>query len=104
MVYAAEWVDNPGGKVRNLMLPDNQPLRAEFRADLLKGVEVIKTKAVALSRDAQGNLMRTPEEITAIPYYAWANRGRSEMMVWIPDSEKSARVQPRPNPSASADR
>ena len=23
MVYAAEWVDNPGGKVRNLMLPES---------------------------------------------------------------------------------
>jgi DUF1680 family protein len=25
-----------------------------------------------------------PVKITAIPYFAWANRGRSEMEVWIP--------------------
>jgi hypothetical protein len=41
-------------------------------------------------------LEKTPKDIKAIPYYAWANRGRSEMMVWIPDSESSARVQPLP--------
>jgi hypothetical protein len=102
VVYAAEWVDNPGGKVRNLMLPDNQPLHAEFRADLLKGVEVIKTKAVALSRDGQGNLIRTPEEITAIPYYAWANRGPGQMMVWIPTSEANARPALPPDATTKA--
>jgi hypothetical protein len=31
-----------------------------------------------------------------IPYYAWANRGRGEMMVWLPRSEKSAWVRPAP--------
>jgi uncharacterized protein len=84
VVYAAEWVDNPDGKVRNLMLPDSEPLHAEFKADLLKGVEVIKAKGIALSRDDKDSLIRTPEEITAIPYYAWANRGAGQMMVWFP--------------------
>ncbi len=65
IVYAAEWVDNPGGKVRNLMLPDNQPLEAEYKSDLLRGVEVIQAKAVALSRDQSGTVERTPENITA---------------------------------------
>src|SRR5262249_3205889 len=30
IVYCAEWPDNPGGQVRNLLLPDDQPLSAEF--------------------------------------------------------------------------
>jgi hypothetical protein len=102
VVYAAEWVDNPGGKVRNLMLPDNQPLHAEFKADLLKGVEVIKAKAVALSRDDKGNLIRTPEEITAIPYYAWANRGAGQMMVWFPTAEANARPALPPDATTNA--
>ena len=38
IVYAAEWPDNPGGHVRNLVLPDDAPLTAEFRPDLLNGV------------------------------------------------------------------
>jgi len=102
VVYAAEWVDNPGGKVRNLIIPDNEPLRAEFKSDLLKGVEVIKTKGIALSRDEQGNLIRTPEEITAIPYYAWANRGPGQMLVWFPTTEADARPAPPPNVTTNA--
>ena len=38
IVYAAEWVDNPDGKVRNLMLPDSAKLTAEYRPALLNGV------------------------------------------------------------------
>jgi uncharacterized protein len=90
IVYAAEWVDNPGGKVRNLMLPDRSRLTAAFEPALLKGVEVVKTRAVALSYGAHGRIQKSTEEITAIPYYAWANRGRGQMIVWFPDSEASA--------------
>ena len=32
IVYAAEWPDNPGGKVRNLVLPESSQLTAKFEA------------------------------------------------------------------------
>ena len=47
LVYCAEWPDNPGGRVRNLMLPDSAKLTAEFKPELLNGVTVIKGKAIA---------------------------------------------------------
>ena len=31
IVFAAEWPDNPGGRVRNLVIADDEPLRSEFR-------------------------------------------------------------------------
>jgi len=99
VVYAAEWVDSPSGKVRNLMLPDGAILRAQPRPDLLNGVTVIKGHAVALSRDERGRVHKSPQDFTAIPYYAWANRGKGQMMVWIPDTEVSA--NPAPFPIAS---
>ncbi len=102
IVFAAEWADNPGGHVRNLMLPDQAPLRAEFRPTLLKGVEVVKARGVVLSRDEKGNLISTPEEITFIPYCTWANRGPGQMMVWIPNSESSASAAPPPNIATGA--
>ena len=40
IVYAAEWPDNPNGKTRNIVLPDDRTLTTEFRADLLNGVQV----------------------------------------------------------------
>jgi hypothetical protein len=96
IVYCAEWPDNPGGHVRNLLLPDSAKLTAEFKPDLLNGVTVIKGRAVGLSLDAQGKILKAEQDFTAIPYYAWANRGRGEMMVWIPNNEAYARLQPFP--------
>ncbi|HWQ36030.1 MAG TPA: glycoside hydrolase family 127 protein [Blastocatellia bacterium] len=96
LVYCAEWPDNPDGRVRNLVLPDSAKLTSEFRPALLGGVTVIRSRALGLSFDAQGKLLRQEQEFTAIPYYAWANRGRGEMLVWIPNTEASARPRPYP--------
>ena len=96
LVYCAEWPDNPEGKVRNLLLPDAAPLTSEFRADLLNGVEVIKGKAQSVSADAEGHLAHTDQDFMAIPYYAWANRGRGQMAVWLADTDTAVRVPARP--------
>jgi DUF1680 family protein len=96
LVYAAEWPDNPNGKVRNLVLPDGSKLSSEFRQDLLNGVQVIKGRAVALAYDTSGKVAKAEQDFTAIPYYSWANRGRGEMVVWIPRTEQRARPAPVP--------
>jgi DUF1680 family protein len=102
IVYAAEWPDNTDGKVRNLMLPDNEPLKAEFRPSLLKGVTVVQAKAYSLARDQKGEVIKTSVQLTAIPYHTWANRGRGQMIVWIPNSEASARPAPYPTVATTA--
>jgi hypothetical protein len=96
VVYCAEWPDNPNGHVRNLMLADDVKMTSEFRPDLLNGVTVIRGRAVALAYDKEGRVTRSEQDFTAIPYYAWANRGAGEMIVWIPTSESSARPLPLP--------
>jgi hypothetical protein len=96
IVYCAEWPDNPNGRVRNLVLPDSRPLTAEFKPGLLNGVEIIKSKAIGLAYDEKGELIRAEQDFTAIPYYAWANRGRGQMVVWIPNSESGAKSTPWP--------
>jgi len=65
LIYAFEGVDN-GGRVLDRRLPLDAPLAHAFRADLLGGVEVV-----------------TGGGLTAIPYYAWNNRGKGEMVVWM---------------------
>ncbi|HEY3853214.1 MAG TPA: glycoside hydrolase family 127 protein [Verrucomicrobiae bacterium] len=96
IVYCLESPDNPGIDVRNLMLPENSSLTATFEPSLLNGVEELHGTAFQLSRDDQDQISETSHEIRAIPYFAWANRGCSEMMVWIPDTKKSARIKPHP--------
>ena len=96
IVYAAEWTDNPGGKVRNLVLPDANTLTSEFRADMLNGVSVIKGRALGLKLDEKGAVVKSEQPLVMIPYATWANRGRGEMSVWLARTEAAARPTPFP--------
>jgi DUF1680 family protein len=102
IVYAAEWPDNPNGKVRNIVLPASAMLTSEFRPELLRGVQVIEGRALGLAYDAQGRITRTEQDFTAIPYATWANRGRGQMIVWLAAEESKARPTPRPTPATTA--
>jgi DUF1680 family protein len=87
IVFCAEWPDNPGGKVRNLILPDNQLLTAVFEPSLLNGVETIQGRALGVSKKADNSVVETEQDFKAIPYFAWANRGKGEMSVWMANTE-----------------
>jgi hypothetical protein len=102
LVYAAEWPDNPGGHVRNLLLADETRLTSEFRSDLLGGVQVINGRSTSLAYNASNEVEQHEQAFTAIPYYAWANRGPGEMAVWIPNRPTSARPQPLPTLASQA--
>ncbi len=92
IVYCAEWADNPGGHVLNLVLPKDAELRSEFRPGLLNGVQVITGTARSMVTDADGSTRSDTAAITLIPYYAWAHRGKGEMVVWL--AEENAKAEP----------
>jgi DUF1680 family protein len=41
---------------------------------------------------AGNKVVTISEPFTAIPYYAWANRGKGEMMVWFPERVTSVEI------------
>ncbi len=43
-----------------------------------------------------------PVSLTAIPYYAWNNRGTSNMLVWLPEQESTTVLQPEKTPALTA--
>jgi hypothetical protein len=96
IVYAAEWPDNPDGKVRNIVLPDTATLTSEFRKDLLNGVQIVKSTAFGLAYDQKGAVQKTEQPFLAIPYATWANRGRGQMAVWLARTDAVARPTPYP--------
>ncbi|MFI5386320.1 MAG: glycoside hydrolase family 127 protein [Fimbriimonadales bacterium] len=96
IVYCAEWPDNPGGKVRNLLLPDNSDLRTTLRPELLGSIVTLTGRAESLAVGKDGGVVKTNQSFTAIPYYAWANRGSGEMIVWLPNTEATAHATPQP--------
>jgi hypothetical protein len=83
LVYCSEWVDQPGGRVLSLVLPDSVLLRTFERNDLFGGIRAIAAP-VFDARMKGGKVELSPASLTAIPYYAWAHRGQGEMTVWLP--------------------
>jgi uncharacterized protein len=102
IVFAAEWVDNPNGKTRNIVLPDTSTLITEFRTNLLNGVQVITGRAVGLAKTEDGSVTKAEQDFMAIPYATWANRGRGQMNVWLARAESAARPTPFPTVATSS--
>ncbi len=90
LVYAVEGVDN-GDRVFDLVVPDAAALSVDERPDLLMGVTVLTGPGVVVSRNASGTTIETPRPFLAVPYYAWANRGGGQMLVWLPRTAAAVR-------------
>ncbi|TWR26188.1 glycoside hydrolase family 127 protein [Mucilaginibacter achroorhodeus] len=74
LVYCVERSD----KINNpadITIPKNAVFTSAYNKDLLGGIVELKTNL-----PGKGTL-------TAIPYYSWDNRGKSDMMVWLPVGE-----------------
>ena len=74
VVYCFEQVDNPQG-VSKLVLSAEAKLRTQYHDDLLGGVVTIKGEGKSI-------------DVVAVPYYAWAHRGKGEMAVWLLESDE----------------
>jgi DUF1680 family protein len=80
LMYCVEQLANTGAK-QNFVVPANTVFTTSFDPNLLNGVMVIKANVpfVLPGTDAKTE----SGSITAIPYYSWANRGKSDMDVWL---------------------
>ena len=96
LLYCVEQVDNPGLDLRDIVLPAEASFSVRSRPDLLGGVAVLEILVEPIPPDEgwRGRLYRrarpradasqdTTAELTATPYYAWANRDPGPMRVWL---------------------
>jgi DUF1680 family protein len=85
IVYCAERVDNPLNMHRLLLLPE---MNATLEEDTLTGQYAITVDALLSSRK-DGTLFQKVDNVYEktrvrfIPYYAFANRGETDMLVWF---------------------
>ena len=96
LLYCVEQADNPEIDPRDLVLPAGEDFLDRFFPELLGGVSVLEGRARTDAPDKEwdGRLYRTARttaggengnavRITAVPYYAWANREPGAMQVWL---------------------
>lgn len=91
VVYCIESPDLPKNtKITNVYLPSNSKLTPKYHSDLLGGLTTLTGK-VELRKDKPAGMypvLNNPDwktiSTTFIPYYAWSNRGQSDMTVWLP--------------------
>lgn len=96
IVYAAESPDNDR-PVGTYVLPPGVPLSVGERD--ATGAPSLMVSALATTAGAGAGLYREgPDLVRAVlelrPYFTWANRGPSEMVVWLPESTQFMDPQP----------
>jgi hypothetical protein len=95
LVYCLEQADHGDVPIDELVIDAAAPLGSRWVPELLEGVEVVRARGARIDTAAwRGRLYRPvgslsptarqPVELTAIPYYAWANRAQGAMRVWVP--------------------
>jgi len=93
IVYCLESVDLPNDvAIENVTISPSANFKSRYAADLLGGTTVLEGKACVFDAETWDKTLyrkispQKPKEINVrlIPYYAWGNRGDSEMTVWIP--------------------
>ncbi|MGV9344667.1 glycoside hydrolase family 127 protein [Streptomyces spiralis] len=111
LVYCLEQADHPGGGLDDIVVDTTRPLAVKHRPDLLGGVTTVVAAGRRRAAPQPGwwpytpytqhtqhsqhtpRAPHTPEqtqeepvELTAVPYYAWANREDGSMRIWLPTS------------------
>ncbi len=95
LVYCVEAADHPDVDPWDLVLSTDAVWCVAREPDLLGGITVLRTEDACTRGDGgwEGQLYRpfdtasaatTRVPLTAIPYYAWANREAGPMQVWLP--------------------
>ena len=88
LVYCAEGLDHEGDVIG---LRVKRGAVAQIRhSDRLEGIEEILLDGF---REKPGDTLYSPHRpeteahtLTLVPYYAWGNRGLTQMRVWIPET------------------
>ncbi len=93
LVYCLESLDLPEGvAVDDVRLVRDGQWNVRREAGLLSGVTVLETEGLAYPRPKDDTALYarlpvgapTAIPLRLIPYYAWSNRGPSQMTVWLP--------------------
>jgi DUF1680 family protein len=92
LVYCVEGIDNDSA-AWNIIVPEDVKFTPVPHSILNEKVMALRGTAPVLVASPDGRSAKTAlRTVTAIPYYAWANRGKTEMQVWLPTRIKELKI------------
>ena len=92
LVYCVEGADN-NGKAWNMVLQDNTAISTGHENILTEPVITLEAEVPVVEVSSDGSTVNTTtKKISAIPYYAWCNRGSNQMQVWLPKKIKDIKL------------
>lgn len=92
LVYCVEGIDN-NNQAWNILLPEGTKFNKAMHPVSDEKVVALKADVPVVTVSGDGTGVKTENKtIIAIPYYTWANRGRSDMQVWLPTSIKNIKI------------
>ena len=102
IIYCLEGRDQEDDRVLNLLIPDSSKITAIFESELLGGSLSLKLNGYLVKKTSETENALENVSLKAIPYYKWANRGKDNMIVWIPNNVKNTRPVGLPSLSTKA--
>lgn len=99
IVYCAEWTDNEGINIKNVVITESpewtleqrdlsafipEERKAQLTTWSTQHITTLSTEAQVAIPDTKGETQYEKVMLTLTPYYTWAHRGRGDMKVWLP--------------------
>lgn len=97
MLYCLEGKDQPDDRILNMIVPDTALIWVKNDPKLFNGISVLNFRGYLVNKiisPEQADLK--PVNLKAIPYFMWANRGKDNMLVWLPADLRAARALAQP--------
>ena len=92
LVYCVEGTDNNNSAWNIIVPPDTKFEDISFDVSGEKVIALTATVPVLTVGADKISVNTEKRKIIAIPYYTWANRGKTEMQVWLPMSIKDVKI------------
>lgn len=94
IVYCSEGIDFNEPRILDLLLPDTAVITCR-KDTLLNGMIALHSEAYHTQRDSAGQTYVADRvAFKAIPYYAWAQRKASPMLMWYATTKDAAKPKP----------
>ncbi len=97
LVYCIEGKDQADDRILNVFVPDSASITEQFDNALFGGIETLNFDGYLVKRKlGAGEAELEKLSLKAIPYFMWANRGKDNMLVWMPHTIDAAREMSQP--------